>query len=65
MSTAVDKVLKGKERKFNRRFARLCSHYLVEPVACSNKKGGLDFNLIPLFYSLNITFWDKTGAAVL
>lgn len=39
MSTAVDKVLRGKERKFNRRFAQLCSHYLVEPVACSPGAG--------------------------
>ncbi len=39
MSTAVDKVLKGKERKFNRRFFRLCSHYLVEPVACTPAAG--------------------------
>ncbi len=39
MSTAVDKVLGGKERKFNRRFARLCSHYLVEPVACTPGAG--------------------------
>ena len=39
MSTAVDKVLQGKERKFNRRFAQLCSHYLVEPVACTPGAG--------------------------
>ncbi len=39
MSTAVDKVLKGKERKFNSRFFRLCSHYLVEPVACTPGAG--------------------------
>ncbi|MDA3834310.1 MAG: IS21 family transposase [Spirochaetales bacterium] len=39
MSTAVDKVLHGKERKFNRRFFQLCSHYLVEPVACTPGAG--------------------------
>lgn len=39
MSTAVDKVLQGKKRKFNRRFAQLCSHYLVEPVACTPGAG--------------------------
>lgn len=39
MSTAVDKVLKGKERKFNRRFFQLCSHYMVEPVACTPASG--------------------------
>ncbi len=39
MSTAVDKVLPGKERIFNRRFVQLCSHYLVEPVACTPGSG--------------------------
>ena len=35
MSTAVSKVLQGKERVFTRGFQQLCSHYLVEPVACT------------------------------
>lgn len=39
MSTAVTKVLQGKERIFNRRFVQLCSHYLVEPVACTPGSG--------------------------
>jgi len=39
MSTAVDAVLLGKERRFNRRFLQLCSHYLVEPVACTPAAG--------------------------
>jgi len=39
MSTAVNKVLPGKERIFNRRFVQLCSHYLVEPVACTPGSG--------------------------
>ena len=39
MSTAVTKILHGKERIFNKRFARLCSHYLVEPVACTPGAG--------------------------
>jgi len=39
MSTAVTKVLHGKERVFNRRFVQLCSHYLVEPVACTPGSG--------------------------
>ena len=29
----------GKERRFNRRFAQMCSHYLVEPVACTPASG--------------------------
>jgi len=39
MKTAVDAVFVGKERKFNRRFEQLCSHYLVEPVACTPGAG--------------------------
>ena len=39
MSTAVDAVFSGKERAFNRRFLQLCSHYLVEPVACTPAAG--------------------------
>ena len=39
LKTAVDKVLRGKERKFNTRFEQLCSHYLVEPVACTPAAG--------------------------
>ena len=29
----------GQERAFNRRFLQLCSHYLVEPVACTPASG--------------------------
>jgi hypothetical protein len=29
----------GKERKFNRRFLQMCSHYLVEPTACTPASG--------------------------
>jgi transposase len=39
MPTAVDQVLPGKEREFNKRFQQMCSHYLVEPVACSPGSG--------------------------
>jgi transposase len=39
MSTAVTKVLHGKERIFNHRFVQLCSHYLIEPVACTPGAG--------------------------
>jgi transposase len=30
---------RGKERRFNRRFLRMCSHYLVDPVACTPASG--------------------------
>jgi transposase len=39
MKTAVDAVFIGKERRFNRRFAQMCGHYLVEPVACTPASG--------------------------
>ena len=39
MSTAVDAILKGKDRKFNKKFEQMCSHHLVEPVACSPAAG--------------------------
>ena len=35
MKTAVCRILRGKERDFNRRFEELASHYLFEPVACT------------------------------
>jgi transposase len=39
MKTAVDAVFVGKERQFNRRFAQLLSHHLVEPTACTPAAG--------------------------
>jgi len=39
MKTAVAIVFVGKDRQFNRRFAQMCSHDLVEPVACSPGAG--------------------------
>jgi transposase len=39
MKTAVDTVFVGKNRLFNRRFAQMCSHYLVEPTACTPASG--------------------------
>ncbi|PWC52404.1 transposase [Azospirillum sp. TSH7] len=39
MKTAVEAVFVGKDRQFNRRFAQMCSHYLVEPVACTPAAG--------------------------
>jgi transposase len=39
MPTAVDQVWPGKARVFDRRFVQLCSHYLVEPVACTPGSG--------------------------
>ena len=35
MKTAVDAIFVGKDRQFNRRFLQMCSHYLVEPTACT------------------------------
>ena len=39
MKTAVETVFLGKDRKFNRRFALMCGHYLVEPTACTQASG--------------------------
>ena len=39
MKTAVEAVFAGKTRRFNRRFEQMCSHYLIEPVACTPASG--------------------------
>jgi len=39
MKTAVDAVFVGRDRLFNRRFLQMCSHYLVEPTACTPAAG--------------------------
>ena len=39
MSTAVDAILVGKERRFNKAFLQMCSHHLIEPSACSPASG--------------------------
>lgn len=39
LKAVVNKVLSGKERNFNNRFAQLCSHYLFEPIACTPAAG--------------------------
>jgi transposase len=39
MKTAVETVFIGKDRQFNRRFLRMCGHYLVEPTACTPEAG--------------------------
>ena len=39
MKTAVETIYIGKDRRYNRRFLQMCSHYLVEPVACTPASG--------------------------
>jgi len=39
MKTAVDTIFVGKERQYNRRFLQMCSHHLVDPVACTPASG--------------------------
>ena len=39
MKTAVQTVFVGKARAYNRRFVEMCSHHLVEPVACTPGAG--------------------------
>jgi transposase len=39
MKTAVEAILVGKARQYNRRFLQMCSHHLIEPVACTPMSG--------------------------
>ena len=39
MKTAVETVFLGKDRLYNRRFLQMCSHYLVDPAACTPAAG--------------------------
>ena len=39
MKTAVETVFVGKDRQYNRRFLQMCSHYLIQPVACTPASG--------------------------
>jgi transposase len=39
MKTAVETIFIGKDRLYNRRFVQMCSHYLVDPVACTPASG--------------------------
>jgi transposase len=39
MKTAVETIFIGKDRLYNRRFLQMCSHYLVDPVACTPASG--------------------------
>ena len=39
MKTAVEAIFVGKARTYNRRFLQMCSHHLIEPVACTPASG--------------------------
>src|SRR6201982_418508 len=39
MQTAGETIFVGKDRRYNRRFMQMCSHYLVDPVACTPASG--------------------------
>ena len=39
MKTAVEAIFAGKERLYSRRFLQMCSHFLVDPVACTPASG--------------------------
>jgi len=39
MKTAVEAIFVGKARQYNRRFLQMCSHHLVDPVACTPASG--------------------------
>jgi transposase len=39
MKTAVETILVGKDRQYNRRFLQMCAHHLIDPVACTPASG--------------------------
>src|SRR6201988_5046622 len=39
IKTAVETIFIGKDRLYNRRFLQMCSHYLIDPVACTLASG--------------------------
>src|SRR3984885_9457569 len=39
MKAAVKTIFIGKDRQYNRRFLQMCSHHLVDPVACTPASG--------------------------
>lgn len=39
MKMAVDAILIGRERRYNRCFEQMCRHYLVQPVVCTPVSG--------------------------
>src|SRR3974390_2553388 len=39
MKTAVEAIFVGKARQYNRRFLQMCSHHLIDPVACTPASG--------------------------
>ena len=39
MKTAVEAIFVGKARRYNARFLQMCSHHLIEPVACTPASG--------------------------
>src|ERR1700720_629427 len=74
MKTAVEAVFVGKHRQYNRRFLRMCGHYLVEPVACTPASGwekGQVENQVGLvrerFFTprLRVTSYDELNAWLL
>jgi transposase len=74
MKTAVETVFIGKDRQYNRRFLRICGHYLVEPTACTPAAGwekGQVENQVGLvrerFFTprLRVTSYDELNAWLL
>ena len=39
MKTAVEAIFVGRARRYNGRFLQMCSHHLIEPVACTPASG--------------------------
>jgi hypothetical protein len=39
IKTAMETIFVGKDWQYNRRFLQMCTHHLVEPVACTPASG--------------------------
>jgi transposase len=74
MKTAVETIFIGKDRQYNRRFLQMCSHHLVDPVACTPASGwekGQVENQVGLvrerFFTPRLRFktYDETNAWLL
>ena len=63
MKTAVQTVLIGKERAFNRRFVQMCGHYLVEPTACTPGAGWEKGQVENQVGIIRGRFFDRAAAA--
>ena len=56
--TAVDVISAGRERRFNRRFERMCSHHLVTSEACNPRSGWEKGRVKRQRHGQHLPVWD-------